>query len=184
MAYRTRSSPIGRRAQRLRLRAALVRLQRRSERGSFRPAICRPFSRPRPQCRESFELPARDPFGKLLFRHGKDHAWSYFKDRPHLGIELPSVFRFIVGERLLRNLVVVQLARHALGDHSLFRIFSAYNAIWILLKIAALGTGGAGAEVVSAVEPDAPHHHGVRRAVGPHGCQPVIMRLADPLAGP
>src|ERR1019366_4627939 len=157
MAYRTRSSPIARRAQRQRLRAALVRLQRRSERGSLRPAICRPFSRPRPQCRESFELPARDPFGKLLFRHGKDHPWSYLKHRPHLRVELPSVFRFVVGERLLRNLVVVQLTCHTLDNHSFFRIFGAYDAVWVLLKIAALATGCAGAEVIGAVKPDTPH---------------------------
>ena len=65
-----------------------------------------------------------------------------------------------------------------------FGLLGADDAVWIDGEIARLARLAAGAEEQASVLPETPDDHGVRRAVGLDGGDPVVVRFFQALLGP
>src|SRR6202021_3893081 len=137
-----------------------------------------------------FELPPRGFSDEVLFPQTKRQAWTYRKNRlfhrqnvllHSLHVELVLA---LVGREELSARSDLGNLRRAFDDDRFVRVLCAYDAVGIRCQVARLARFASCAEQEAPILPQAPHHHGVRQAVGLDGSDPVGMRSLQVLLGP
>src|SRR5579862_4427603 len=139
---------------------------------------------------ESSKLPARGFALEMFLPEGEDYSradgenWFFHgEDVVSHRLHVELVLLLVNREELAACGDVGDL-NNAFDDDCFLREFGADDTLRILRKIAGLARLAPGAEQESTVLPQSPDDHCVRRAVGLHCGDPVVVRFLQALLGP